>query len=87
MKNLKENFDVTVTLDYAISIDGVETTFINIRRPKVKDFIIWSREKDDAKKEILMISNLANLTPEEVGELDLKDYKKIADTIADFLSK
>ena len=38
----------------------------------------------DKKQEVAMIANLAELSPEDVGKIDLKDYKKILDVFVSF---
>lgn len=87
MQDINETFSTIINLEYPIKINGMESSVISIRRPKVKDFMIWAKEKDEGKKDVIMISHLANLTPEEVAELDLKDFKKISEVVASFLSE
>jgi predicted DNA-binding protein (UPF0251 family) len=59
---------------------------IKMRKPKVRDMRMVADVENDIEKEIKLISNLTNMTVEELDELDLVDYKKLQDALADFLS-
>ena len=59
---------------------------IKMRKPKVRDMRMVADVDNDIEKEIKLISNLTNMTVEELDELDLVDYKKLQEALADFLS-
>lgn len=76
-----------ITLTDPITIDGMTYTFINLRRPKVRDRLVVERlKKTDAEKEIAMIANLAEVEISVIEELDLSDYSQIQRHLTDFLA-
>ncbi len=76
-----------IKLENPIKIDGVEANEISLRPPKVRDLIASSKKNiDEAEKEVNLIANLGEISPETVQELDLRDYIKIQEWLRDFLS-
>jgi hypothetical protein len=76
-----------IKLENPIKIDGVEVNEISLRSPKVRDLIASSKKNiDEAEKEVNLIANLGEISPETVQELDLRDYIKIQEWLRDFLS-
>ena len=76
-----------IKLENPIKIDGVEVNEISLRPPKVRDLIASSKKNiDEAEKEVNLIANLGEISPETVQELDLRDYIKIQEWLRDFLS-
>ena len=76
-----------IKLENPIKIDGVEVNEISLRPPKVCDLIASSKKNiDEAEKEVNLIANLGEISPETVQELDLRDYIKIQEWLRDFLS-
>ena len=70
-----------------IKIDGVAIHELNLRAPKVRDLLIASK-KDlaDSEREVNLIANLAEVSPEAIQDLDLRDYLKIQSWLQNFLS-
>ena len=70
-----------------IKIDGVAIHELNLRTPKVRDLLIASK-KDlaDSEREVNLIANLAEVSPEVIQDLDLRDYLKIQSWLQNFLS-
>lgn len=78
---------IKIELDYPVVISGIETSVINIRRPKVADILIGEKKgKSDAEKEIAIFSSLCEIEPEVIKELDMSDYKKLQQEYESFLS-
>ena len=76
-----------IKLENPIKIDGVEVNEISLRSPKGRDLIVSSKKNiDEAEKEVNLIANLGEISPETVQELDLRDYIKIQEWLRDFLS-
>ena len=76
-----------IKLETPIKIDGVEVNEISLRRPKVRDLLISDRKNiSESEREINLIANLAEVSPEVIQELDLCDYMKIQTWLKDFLS-
>jgi len=59
---------------------------ITMRKPKVRDMRIVANEENEIEKEIKLISNLTNLTVEELDDMDLEDYRKLQEALMGFLS-
>lgn len=78
---------VAIELDFPISIDGVETSVLQMRRPKVRDQIALEKSNgmSDAEREIRFFSNLCEVSPDDIKALDLMDYAKLQKQFGDFL--
>ena len=59
---------------------------IEMREPKVKDVKMVNHIKDDFEKEIALLSNLTEMTPEEIEKLSMKDYTRLDEELQGFLS-
>ena len=51
------------------------------RRAKVKDMKLVQGIKNDIDREIALIVNLTQKTPEEIDELDINDYGKLQNAL------
>lgn len=58
---------------------------ITLRSPLVRDMRAVSNIKDDTEREIALVCNLSGLSSDEVDNLQLSDYVKIQNAVADFL--
>ena len=77
----------TIQLDYPIMIDGQKITRIDMRRPKVRDRLLSEKlDGSDAEKEVRLLANLCEFPPQQLEELDMADYVKLQEALADFLS-
>jgi hypothetical protein len=78
---------VKIELTHSIEIDGEKVGVIQLRRPKVRDMLSVEKSVDnDAEKEIQLFSNLSELSPDNLLELDMADYAKLQKAYQDFLS-
>lgn len=80
---------VTINLNFPIKIDGIETSVLQMRRPKVKDQMIFEKRAQnmtDAEREIRLFANLCEVAPEDIEALDLMDYAAVGEQYADFLA-
>ena len=83
LPKLKEN----LILNFPITLNGVETKEISIRRPTVGDQLLADKlGGSDAEKEIAFMANLAGCAPDDLHKLDLKDYQKLQEIFRSFLS-
>lgn len=74
----------TITLKYP-SENGPAT--LTLRRPKVRDMLAAEKGKaGDAEREVALFANLAEVTPDEISNLDMKDYQQLQDAYKTFLS-
>lgn len=78
---------IAIELDFPISIDGIETSVLQMRRPKVRDQIALEKTggMSDAEREIRFFSNLCEVSPDDIKALDLMDYAKLQKQFGDFL--
>ena len=58
---------------------------VKMREPKVKDMKLVKYVEDDFEREIKLIVNLTEMTPEEVENLSMKDFNKFDKALQDFL--
>jgi hypothetical protein len=76
-----------IKLDHPLTIDGTAVGSLTLRRPKVKDQ--RNAEKaagDQGGQELALFAALTGINPEDLEELDMKDYRKLQDAYTDFLS-
>jgi hypothetical protein len=79
---------VEIALDFPIKIEGVECSRLTLRRPKVGDMLAaeeGSKGQSEQETEILAFANLCMVTPTEIRDLDLGDYKKLQKAFSGFL--
>lgn len=71
-----------ITLKHPVKLATGQTLGkVTLRRPKVKDLKAAQRVSDKPEEqELALIAQLAGLTPEDIEELDLADYKAIAES-------
>lgn len=75
-----------VTLHYPIEHDGLPIKEITLRRPTVGDHLAAQKSAGtDAEREIRLIANLAELPPEAILKLDMKDYAQLQKVLGGFL--
>jgi len=58
---------------------------VKMREPKVKDMKLVKDVEDDFEREIKLIVNLTEMTPQEVENLSMKDFNKLDKALQDFL--
>lgn len=76
---------VTITLDYPINIDGIEVKTLSLRRMKVADQMAAEKLKgNDAEKEIALLANLCEMSPDDIQQLDIMDYAKLQAQLVNF---
>lgn len=71
-----------ITLKHPVKLATGQTIGkVTLRRPKVRDLKQAQRVSDKTEEqELALIAMLAGLTPEDIEELDLADYKSIAES-------
>lgn len=77
----------SVTLKHPVTVDGIDVTTLSMRRPRVRDLLAADKgAKGDAEREIRMFSNLCEVPPAVIEELDLADYTTLQEVYRGFLS-
>ncbi len=74
-----------IELTYPLKIAGAEVSVLNLRRPKVRDLEQMDKQSGDIAKTVTLIANLAEITPEQVRELDAEDFAVVSEMVAGFL--
>ncbi len=78
---------VNIELKYPFEINGVTCDSLSIRRPKVNDRLIAEKSPgSEIEKEIRLIANLCEVSPENIMQLDLADYGSVQECLTSFLS-
>lgn len=76
---------VQVALRYPVMSDGTELRSLSMRRPKVRDQLAAAHGKgSEEDKEVRLIANLCEVTPEVIEDLDMADYQAIQKAYASF---
>ncbi len=79
--------DTTVKLTYPVTVEGVATDHITLRRPKVRDMLAAEKgSASSAAQEVTLFANLAEVAPAVIEALDLVDYLRLQKVYASFLS-
>lgn len=76
---------VKVSLDFPITVSGVEVKHLIMRRPKVRDEIAFSKASgSNEDKVVQLISSLTETPIEDLMELDAADWTKLEEQYAAF---
>lgn len=77
---------VDVALSRPIEIDGAQVTVLRMREPTVADQLMLDDLKGgDATKEVTLVANLCEVTPDDIKRLTLRDYRKVQQAFAGFI--
>ena len=68
-----------------ITVDGREVRELTLRIPTEADFARYYRISSTVGKAMYVIEALTDLSRDQVLDIDVTDYKSLADQIADFL--
>jgi hypothetical protein len=76
---------IQIELSYPVRSDGTELRVLQLRRPKVKDQLLVSKQGGtEEEKEVRLFANLCEVTPETIQDMDMEDYRKLQDTYVGF---
>lgn len=75
-----------IKLSSPMTIAGAEVKALRMREPTVADQLASEEVKgSDAAREIAMFANLCEVSPDEIKQLTLKDYRAVQKAFAGFL--
>jgi hypothetical protein len=78
---------VIVTLSRPQMIAGAKVPTLTMREPTVGDQVAAMRSsKSSASREIAILANLCEITPDDLSQLTLRDYGRLQAAFSDFLS-
>lgn len=77
--------ETVVTLKHPVDANGEEHTQITLRRPTVKDLMVFDREKGEVAKMAALIGVLAGWPPTSVQALDAEDFVAVSEVVGGFL--
>jgi hypothetical protein len=86
-EHIKANADgsVTVTLASGIDMSGARVKVLTLREPTVADQIAAQEIKGTtAAQEVALIANLAQVTPDEIKGMTLRDYRRVQEALVGF---
>lgn len=82
---MKNRPTVQIDLDYPIDVDGVQVSALAMRRPTVADQLSFEDGKgSEAVRTVTMMSNLCDVPPSSIKQLDVVDFAKLAETLKGF---
>lgn len=77
---------VDIELSKALDVDGVKVTKLRMREPTVADQLASEEMAGgEAVKEIAMLANLCEISPADIKQLTLRDYKKVQAAFLGFI--
>ncbi len=72
-------------LKYPITVDGEEIRVLRMRRASVLDLELMGQEKGDLAKSVKLVSQVADLAPDVIRQMDAADFNNASDVVAGFL--
>tara|TARA_E500000331_G_scaffold44838_1_gene37538 strand:- start:6301 stop:6585 length:285 start_codon:yes stop_codon:yes gene_type:complete len=74
-----------IKLQFPVLMDGTEVLELAMRRPTVRDQILFEDgKKSEARKIVTMLSNLCEVSEEVIMDLDQSDFLQLSDTLQGF---
>ncbi|AWT13627.1 phage tail assembly protein [Stenotrophomonas maltophilia] len=74
-----------ITLTRPRQVSGMETAVLRMREPTVEDMERYQDDKgSDAQREVRMIANLCEISPDDVRKMPLRDYARLQAGVALF---
>ena len=75
----------TIKLKHPITADGREVAELTLRRAKARDLERLDKVSGPIAKSVTLIADLAEITPDQVRELDAEDFVAIEAEVSGFL--
>ncbi|CAH9055125.1 hypothetical protein PSECIP111951_01178 [Pseudoalteromonas holothuriae] len=75
-----------IKLNFPVTVDAHEYAELTMRRPKVRDRLMVDKtDLSESESEIRYFSNLCEVSPEVIEELDWSDFVKLREKLQAFL--
>ena len=83
---LKEGADgsITVTLARGFEVAGAKVTSLKLREPSLDDQLISQKVGDNAEAEVALIANLAEIAPDDLRSIKMRDFIRLQAALAFF---
>lgn len=82
----KKSFPNSEVIDLLFPLDN-GTERLVMRRPKVRDQLVVDKSSAGiAEREVNLFANLCEVTPGDIGDLDMADYGELQEKYRGFLS-
>lgn len=77
----------TIVLSRPIKVNGVDTAKLEMREPIVADQLAASKASggDQAKAEVILVANVCMISPADLEQMPLCDYKKVQAAFLEFV--
>lgn len=87
-KDFDKRLEVEIALHYPVKVDGIEYNSLTMRRPKSKDSLkAQSYKGSDAKRGVLLFSDLCGVSPDVIEELDEIDADTLGEQLQAFTGR
>lgn len=74
-----------VTLSRPLEIDGAKVKVLTMREPTVDDQIAAEKSGNDGNADKQYMANLCMVTPDDIGRLPLRDFKRLQEAFGFFI--
>lgn len=69
----------SIELSRPLKIAGANVTHMQMREPTVRDQLTFEKMKgSEAEREMTLLGNLCEFSPEQLQELPVRDYRRLA---------
>ncbi|WP_080408581.1 phage tail assembly protein [Burkholderia ubonensis] len=75
-----------ITLSRPLTVGDAKVSVVRMREPEVRDNLAYDKARgSESEKELTVFANLLELSPEQVGRMPLRDYRRVSAAYTGFL--
>lgn len=75
-----------IKFDKPITVSGKQVSALTMREPTVEDQLTAEEGgRTEARREVALLANLCEVSPEDIAALKLKEYRKLQEAYAAFM--
>ncbi|OJA60454.1 hypothetical protein BGV69_05860 [Burkholderia ubonensis] len=75
-----------ITLSRPLKVGDAKVSVVRMREPEVRDNLAYDKARgSESEKELTVFANLLELSPEQVGRMPLRDYRRVSAAYTGFL--
>jgi len=75
---------LTVALSRGFEVAGAKVTSLKLREPSLEDQLASQKVGNNAEAEVMLIANLAELAPEELRGVKMRDFLRLQEALGFF---